>query len=577
STGGRSVGAFYPAAVQSGGSASTEFLLNIASDAQTRAYSLAMTISFLDQRSLPQTIDLPVSVVIVGRSNIRANIPSNVLLSGTANSIAVEISNSGTAPVYLANVGLSFVASSPLSVIEGDAQRLIDVIDANSKVTVPYKIYASASALEGLYAATLTISYRDTNGQQVSETKSAGFVVKSWVSPLVVDAGDGILLAGSLNKVTIKIRNIGNQLVSSLVATLSFSSAQAGSPLSLASGSPQFNFDQIPARGDATISAPIFAAPTSADSSYAVQIQLTYLDANGFPHSESKSVSLTVKGWVSPITVETDASTIDAGTVNKLSIKIKNTGSQPVSSIQSTLSFATVSGTTPLSLASGSPQFNFDQIPAKGEVVIAPQIFAILSATDTSYQLQLQITYVDANGYQHTETKSIGVSVKGRIVIDTQGLSVVPAEITPGSNGTVVGNLLNKGNVASHFTEARIKAEGPIRTSQASTQYIGDIDPNTPVPFSINFQVERTVAQGTYPVTVQFVYEDAYGRKSTSESKLEIRISAARVQPQQLRIPTDTISEDTARMLFVAAFAAIIVVGFAIIMRSRRKSKQTVL
>jgi hypothetical protein len=353
-----------------------------------------------------------------------------------------------------------------------------------------------------------------------------------------------------------------------------------GNPLSLAAGSPQFNFDQIAARGDVTISTLVFATLNSADAYYQVQIQLSYLDANGFPHSESKSVSLAVKGLVSldliTITVETNESELTAGTVNKLSIKIKNTGNQPISSVQSTLSFPTVSGGNPLSLAAGSPQFNFDQIPAKGEVAIAPQIFATLSATDASYQLQLQVTYIDANGYQRTETESIGVSVKGRIVIDTQGLSIVPAEVAPGSNVTVVGNILNKGNVASHFTEARIKAEGPIRTSQASIQYIGDIDPNTPVPFSINFQVERTAVQGTYPVTVQFVYEDTYGKTSTSESKLEIRVSTARGQLQQLRIPTEAVPEETARLLFIAAFAAIIIVGLAVIMRSRRKSRQTV-
>lgn len=575
-TGGSTIRNFYPGTVQSGGSANTEYLLNVAENAQVRTYSLSMTVSYLDQRSLFQTVELPVSVTIVGRSNIRVTLQSNVVIGGTANDVLVEITNFGTAPAYIANVGLSFATASSMSVVGGDSQRLIDVIDSGAKVTIPYRIYVSPSAAEGLYSSTLSIAYRDVNGRATSETKSLGFVVKAWSNQIITESVDTILLAGSQNKVTIKVRNTGSQTISSVIATLSFPSAQAGSALSLASGSPQFTFDQISSKGEALMTAVMFATPASADSSPQVQIQFSYLDASGYPHSESKTLNFAVRGWVSPLVVETQGSILAAGTINEVPIAIKNTGSQPVSSVQATLSFPTVSGGTPLSLATGSSQWNFEQITARGEVSVKPQIFATLSATDSSYHVQIQLTYVDANGYQHTETKSVGLSVRGRIVIDTQGLSVVPPEVGPGRNVTVIGNILNKGNVASHFTETRIKSEGPIRTTAASTQYIGEVDPNTPVPFSLNFQIDRQAGVGTYPVTVQFIYEDSYGRKMTTESKLELRVGEGRLQPLQIRTAPDAFPQDTARMIFIAGFTIILVAGLVMIIRARRKSNRVV-
>jgi len=358
STGGNTIRAFYPNAVPSGGSASTSFLLNVANDAQVKSYSLGMTVSYLDQRSLLQSVEVSVPVTIVGRSNIRVNVPANVLLSGTVNDLSVEIVNSGTAPVYLANIALAFGASSPLSVVGGEAQRLIDVIEAGGRVTLPYRVYASPSASEGLYSASLSITYRDTNGQSGSEARNLGFVVKSWTSQTTAESANTILAASSVNKVAIRVRNTGSQMISLITATLSVSSSGAA-PLSLASGTSQWNFDQIAAKGEATIDAQLFATLASADASYPVQVQISYLDANGYPHSETKTVSFTVKGWVSPISVETQQLILFSGSVNPLSIKIKNTGGQPLSAVQATLSFPAASGSTPLTLASGSPTYSF--------------------------------------------------------------------------------------------------------------------------------------------------------------------------------------------------------------------------
>ena len=572
STGGNTVRTFYPNAVSSGGSASTSFLLNIASDAQVRTYSISMTVSYLDQRSLLQTVEVSVPITIVGRSNIRVSVPANVLLTGTANDVSVEIVNSGTAPVYLANIALTFGASSPLSVVGGDVQRLVDVIDAGGRVTVPYRIYTSPSATEGLYSALLSLTYRDANGQSGSETRSLGFVAKSWTSQIMAESVNTILAAASINKVAIKIRNTGSQTISSITATLSISSSGA-SPLSFASGSNQWNFDQIATKGEAMIDTQLFATLASADASYSVQVQISYLDGNGYPHSETKTISFAVKGWVSPINVETQQLVLLAGSVNTMSIKIKNTGSQPLGAVQATLSFAASSGSTPLILASGSPTYSFNQIAAGGEAEIRPSIFATLAATDTSYLLQVQVLYTDAGGYQHADAKSFGLSVRGKIVLETQSVSIVPEIVTAGGNVTIIGNLLNKGNVASRYTEARVIASGTIRPNQGTNQYLGDVDPNTPVPFSITFQLNRTAQQGRYPVRVQFVYEDQYGSKFTNETTLQITIAQQRQQNQQVRQVQEGLPAENARMLFIAGFAVIIVLGLTVIMRARRKSK----
>ena len=59
--------------------------------------------------------------------------------------------------------------------------------------------------------------------------------------------------------------------------------------------------------------------------------------------------------------------------------------------------------------------------------------------------------------------------------------------------------------------EASIITGNSISLASGSSQYIGEIDPNSPVPFSLAFQVGRSAPMGALPVVIQFAYEDAYG------------------------------------------------------------------
>lgn len=163
---------------------------------------------------------------------------------------------------------------------------------------------------------------------------------------------------------------------------------------------------------------------------------------------------------------------------------------------------------TPLVVLGGN-RWWFSSVRKGETITIQPVIFAPKSAAGTALSGTLEANYKELGQvFFSSETHAIGFSIYGYIKLVVYGLSVEPNLASPGTGVTVSGNILNTGNVAAMFTNVSILSVGPIVSKSESVSYLGQVDPNSPAPFSVSAEIDPAAKEGSYPVTLQVTYQD---------------------------------------------------------------------
>jgi hypothetical protein len=134
------------------------------------------------------------------------------------------------------------------------------------------------------------------------------------------------------------------------------------------------------------------------------------------------------------------------------------------------------------------------------------------------------------NGESKSDSFNLGANVVGNITADVNDLGINYIGGIP----NLIGNILNKGNTLALFTTIELLgsssgAEKQPQESLSSTspatlntsqnrsilkpissvpQYLGDLDENSPLPFSIPLALDNHTAPGVYPVSLKITYSD---------------------------------------------------------------------
>jgi len=275
---------------------------------------------------------------------------------------------------------------------------------------------------------------------------------------------------------------------------------------------------------------------------------------------------------ISPVSI------ITAGQVNSLPIVIQNVGTGVANSLtisislgSSALSSTTVSA--PLVIEGSDTIWYAQNLQAGSSITLNPQIFASTNAMDNAYQLQVSLNYRDAVGTDHTEVHNLGFSVQGSIIIVMQSAFISPAPVGAGGNITVSGNLLNEGNVAAMYMNATAEIRSPFETLDGSSIYLGELDPNTPLPFSISMRIQRGTENGTYPLNILFYYKDSIGNTHSVERAFDVTVSGVYQPPKPTVSQVFFLFTPLGLSVLIILIAAIIVAYVFIRRRARGKQK----
>ena len=198
-------------------------------------------------------------------------------------------------------------------------------------------------------------------------------------------------------------------------------------------------------------------------------------------------------------------------TNNDVLIEISNAGSAPLNNVDIVLQNDQTSVASTSSSVTNLENVIFDQthwdvgtIPPQSSVTFSLKVFVPETVKNEPLHLPMTISYYDAHGELETVTRVTDFYINGLVDPSIYGVKVIDLS----GKQTVIGEILNEGNSDGLFGFVTLKPRGDSNIKE-STQYIDEIEPDSPVPFNIPIDFDGVSLTGEHDITIEVRYKDS--------------------------------------------------------------------
>ena len=197
-------------------------------------------------------------------------------------------------------------------------------------------------------------------------------------------------------------------------------------------------------------------------------------------------------------------------TNNQAIIQVSNGGTAPLANVDIVLK----NDETSISATSKSKNLEnviFDQthwdvgtIAPNSSVEFKINIFVPESIKNEPLHLPMEVSYFNSHGEAKTVKRVTDFYINGLVDPYVYGVKVIDLS----GKQTVIGEILNQGNSDGLFGFVTLKPRGDSNI-QESTQYIDEIEPDSPVPFNIPIEFVGGERGGEHDITIEVSYKDS--------------------------------------------------------------------
>jgi len=504
--------------------------------------------------------NLTISVYVEGRPQLQFSTPTPSLISGQVDDIPIQVTNSGSGNASQLSLSFSAPGVSVLSPL-----LEIPYLSAGNTTSVKVEAYVPSSVSESALSLSILATYEDPYGTQQSTSQTVGFYVSATTaSQLFIQAGDNSLLPGTINNVPFIFTNLGTDPVFQVHTSVS-SSAQA----SVLTEFPAIT--ELGPNASVTDSIEIYVSDSLANSPLDFTFSTTYVNGQGVPDTSTQTVGFYATGSNSSIpgvvvSISPVRDEIGVGTPSAVSFKVENVGTTSLGSPVLSLSVS-----TPLVVLQNSSYAIPNGILQSGEsVTFVALVGSSTSASPGYYPASVTITYLDQSGAERSATFTSGL-----VLVGTIDLVIQSPQVTQGNTTlSVSGEILNEGFSSAYYASVTGSMVGAKAISQAD--YVGEMDPNTPVPFSLTlpYTPSRSVLNAKILVNVEF--RDSLGTAGAYNSTIQTTLAPELSTGSSSSSTSTSSGTDLFTILELGVIAALVVmavVGFVYIRRSRAKNQ----
>ena len=532
------------------------FQVYIASNLPLGAYVLPLNLSWTAtgySYVLNQTSSI--TVYVEGRPQLSFSASPKTLTPGQLNSVSLAIQNNGSG----AASSISVTASSQLAGILNTVPQ-IQNISAGGHTNYPLQVYIPLTAAGAVVPITVSATYKDpyANSESVSQTLYF-YASNPSIARLQFNSNVQTLIPGKSNNVTIRITNTGSQGLSQVITSIT-----SGSPSVTILGT----FPYLPtlvANSSASSVIGLYVSPSAAATPVSITLTSSYIvEQNSMSGSTSQSLGFyTTNSPLANITINVVPlyTNLTTGQNSVVSFRIENVGSLPVYSPSFTLTTL-----SPIVIAANSTYSSPGTMISPGTSVLYE---ALLSSSPSStpglYTGSLAVTVSDNQGNQRTLTFSVGFKLAGLV-----DLVITGEQVTQTNNSlTVSGTILNEGTTPAYYAQVW----GQANSVQSSKTYLGEIDVNTPLPFSITVPVNLP-SSGSVPtnVTISISLQDNFGTDKQVVSTNHVTLLPAHAGTETFTTRERRTAFDTLNLILIV-IVVVLVLTLAVVLLRRRGSR----
>ncbi|TRZ80850.1 MAG: hypothetical protein D4R90_00720 [Nitrosopumilales archaeon] len=386
-------------------------------------------------------------------------------------------------------------------------------------------------------------------------------------------------------------------------------------------GANTFNIGTIHAKSKSVISTTVYPSSSASGSTQEIQIQVSYQNGWGklsnvffntglvVAPNPPQSITLSYLGnETTPL--------ITAGNLGTGSFAVSNNSNDTMSNVIISL----VPQSTSVSIV-GTSTWTIQNLQPGERQVLSTKVFAANSLINTPTSFTLTANYV-SRGQSQSNSLTLGAFVVGSIKLQLYDLSVSSSGGTPG----ITGNLLNQGSTTGLFTTiqlapsplldairtARIanftsdqtqggqgfqgqnapgqggsgfqgqnapgqggsgfQGQGGNRPRGSTQQFIGDLTPDSPIPFSIPIRGISSLQPGMYPIAFKVTYADDL--KNSHTVILNGTVNIGRNLQSTNSVSQPSIFDQILSPSIIGAIIAIVAVAIFLTRRKRSKNKK---
>jgi hypothetical protein len=294
------------ASLQAGASVPFDLSMYISSQAASSPLSLVFSMSYVDTNGVSKTTTETVGVYVTSSKSTVSDFPLSVtsvqthVTAGETSSVAFTVTDEGNVTLY--SPSLTLTVQSPLVVSSGfSANPSSSAIRAGQSQTYTASLSSGPSSTAGIYSGTITVSFTDQNGDQLSESFPVAFTLMGRVSLVVQD----LTVAQTTSNLTISgsILNEGNADIYYAQVSGAVASSPSLSGASYYMGEVDTN-TPIPF----TISIP-FTTEENTPQKENVLLNVTYQDSFGATNETIVSAAVTLKTLSQLVSSESSTTT----------------------------------------------------------------------------------------------------------------------------------------------------------------------------------------------------------------------------------------------------------------------------
>ena len=196
---------------------------------------------------------------------------------------------------------------------------------------------------------------------------------------------------------------------------------------------------------------------------------------------------------------------------NEVIIEIANDGTAPISSVdivatntQTEFTQNTASTTNVENVVILETNWDVGNIEPKSSRYLTATVYVPEQLKNDTLRIPLAITYYNAHGDQSKINKIVDFYIKGLIELSVYGVRVIELS----GSQMVVGEIINEGNEDALFGFVTLEGLGGSNI-KTDTQFIDEIEVDSPVPFNIPLEFEGEPEYGSHDVKITVRYKDS--------------------------------------------------------------------
>lgn len=244
-----------------------------------------------------------------------------------------------------------------------------------------------------------------------------------------------------------------------------------------------------------------------------------------------------------------------------VTIDVSNSGTAQVSGVEVTVSSPQNDNSQSMSnldnVVIRESSWDIGNISPGGSSQLEATIYVPGSVREDVLRVPLDISYINAQGDAQSVTRVVDFYVRG--LIDARIYGVRVADLA--GNPTIVGDVINEGNEDALFGFVTLVPLGGSNLV-GTTQFIDEIEVDSPVPFSMPVEFEGEARYGDHDIRVDVRFKDS----TREETVLSLEATVT--------IPMPAAEEESPVGMYAALLAAAAAAAVAAVIVRKRRARR---